>query len=168
MSFPFGCGEVWKLNDIKCFRKYFDRIVVVPLSFGGQPEQVVDLPEDIELVSPLFPAEVDILARPPRGVTRLRIRHLLSLLWELCRCIGTAFPQRMSRTVVAYLRATSIAQQIARSRVLETAPGETVSCFFFWGYGAAEGLPWLTGCDRAVVGFHGYDLYEERRGRGSS
>jgi colanic acid/amylovoran biosynthesis glycosyltransferase len=161
-SFPYGLGEEWKLNDLDVLKKYFEQVDVIPLSYGGNREIRSELPDDIIFHEPLFEASADVL------VGASKIRFLLALLIDpqlrLESSNGYNFKSLRSlrRLRSSYQSGVKIAQRLIERNILNSLDGETY-LFFFWGLGTADSIPWIPDKYRnIVVGYHGFDLYEER------
>jgi len=165
-SFPYGHGEEWKFNDIEVFAKRFDEVVIVPLSYGNKKTLSSNVPESVVVHTPLFETESVINSNAWLLNTLAGIIYDRLLRQELRRCLSKFDLRGIREVGRAYVRGKRIAKQIHNTCLCDPSvkPEET-SLFFFWGLGAAEGLPWIEfDAKRIVVGYHGYDLYESRRG----
>ena|ERR1035437_4358938 len=57
-SYPFGIGEQWKATELSVLVEYFEKIIVVPYSYGGNRNSPKLLPKNIEFIGPLFDDDI--------------------------------------------------------------------------------------------------------------
>ena len=163
-AYPYSHSgaERWKYNDLLVLRRYAKTITVVPLAFGDNVKSKAKVPTGVEVHTPLFKSPSVVSRIPPqlifRGVFDHQLRRHLRDRQATRRCGGVL------RVLKSYGTAQKILRQ-ATARGVFDIPPSTTALFFFWGFGAAEMIPWLpNGFQRIIVGYHGFDVYEERHG----
>lgn len=159
-SFPYGHGENWKYTELLIFAKYFDYIVVVPLSYGGN-KTARNLPNAIKTLTPLFVS--DSYKGNSFNAIKLFIRYPLyfyRLFQELDKVQNF---DHLKSLVVEFQKVNRILNsEYFKSHVFPEL--DDAILYFFWGKGYADILPFLSSKyrNKSIVRFHGYDLYKER------
>ncbi len=160
-SYPFGLGEQWKTNELKELVKYFDEIVVLPFSYGGNKIKTQDIPTNIQILDPLFETDSFFLKK----VDYFKIifnKNCLKFINEFFIKQVYKKKARFVTWAIACKQATRLVNHLTLKQLLQQSNAETV-WYFFWGKGTAEILPFVTiqSKKNIVVKLHGYDLYEE-------
>lgn len=160
-SFPYGLGEMWKANELNVFRRYFDKITVVPFSDGGNPHSPKPLPQGIHCEQPLF-SHADL------EVSKLDIFKLFDEDYSFYfkeLIVKNVFSSK--RRFASWLSASLLAKKLKNHsyicRILRDGDSNT-SLYFYWGRGSCEVLPLIdtSKFNKIVVRMHGYDLFEYR------
>lgn len=161
--FPYGMGERWKVDDLKAMSPYFDKVVIVPFQrVNGEPHTYCDIPHNVEIQRPLLPAAGARTRSYWWGLPKALLRHSLTRS-EVLRQIQTGRHAFVASCLQEISTTWQALDEFKRRRLLND-PATDTSLFFFWGVGAANMIPFLKlGNCYVVVGFHGFDLYEERR-----
>jgi len=158
-TYPTNRVEGWKAPELRVLQRFFGDIVVAPLFDGGHPP-APDFPPGVRLLPAVF-------TRDGWGFSRKRIADLAGA--RLPRHLATlpAAPLRNAANLKRWLASRVRVEAILRSDAFRNhvAPELDGSClYFYWGVDYAEILPYLPRRQqqRALVRFHGYDLYWER------
>lgn len=157
-SFPYGLGELWKVNELEALVEGFDRILIAPFTFAGirRPRPV---PERCEVLPPLLPELSGLRRKLPLLLTGGRWGFYRQ---ELLR--SRAY--RRKAWLVAWAIASveiELAMRSPQVRELLRQPRDSV-IYFFWAREWAYIAPHLRrrGFTNLFARFHGYDLYAER------
>lgn len=160
-DFPYGLREIWKLDDVQAFSRAFDQVRLVPYLAEPKPGRTDGLPDNVRVLPPIFTSEESsniklLTAFLTSGValSPLAWKALFEQVrrrnkWGLVSVLKTL---ASAGTVISYFRTHEI--------LVRDKP-ETL--FFFWGLCGGEALPFLSkGQSTIAMGFHGFDLYDER------
>ncbi len=164
-SYPFGIGEVWKYNELTYLKDYFDKIVVIPNSYGGN-KIAKPVPSKIEIQEPIIPYF---------GKVKFKYLDLprLKLLFQaiVCKSPVTAhlhdfrenrvWTKRnwIQRWLTDLLLTRYYYGELTKRGVINT----NAVFYFFWGSGTASIVPYIKNRNiRTIIKYHGADLYKER------
>ena len=158
-SYPFGIGEQWKANELNVLVKHFDKITVVPFSYGGNFNTPKQLPNGVELVGPLF-REQDIKMRKIDLFRILFRRDVFKFAREF---IGKGVYLSKGHLINWISGSFNVVRLLGNNlivKLLVEADSETV-LYFYWGQGSCEILPFIhKRFHRTFVRMHRYDLFE--------
>ncbi len=161
-AYPYGIGEQWKTNELTVFKKYFDRITVVPFSYLGN-EKNVPFIEGIEYTKPLFERSGPVYLFNVLGAVFFS-KHTPAFVKELI----SSKAYRHKPRIVSWLHSSHKAALLLKNKklknIFEGSDCNTI-LYFFWGREASEVIPFLTKdilYKKIVSRFHGYDLYKDR------
>jgi glycosyltransferase involved in cell wall biosynthesis len=164
-AFPYGLRELWKLDDVQAFSQSFDRVRLVPYLERPGAAKSNELPDNVEVLPAIF-------AHDERSNLRLFAKFLFSriaispLAWK---ALLTQIFERNKWGFAAVLKtladASVVTSYFRRHGILTSAKPETL--FFFWGLCGGEALPFVSTKHATVaMGFHAFDLYDDRAGAG--
>lgn len=164
-SYPFGIGEVWKYNELNCLKDHFDKIVVIPNSYGGN-NVAKSVPSDIEVQKPIIPY-----------IKKVKFKYfdfsLLKLLFRAMLCNSPVkyhlrdFKENkvwtkrtwIKRWLTDLLLTRYYYRELSKRGVIHT----NAVFYFFWGSGTASIVPYIENTNiRMIIKYHGADLYKER------
>jgi colanic acid/amylovoran biosynthesis glycosyltransferase len=160
-AYPYGLGEEWKRNELEVFSRYFDSIVVIPQSYGGNRTPKT-LPKNVVSAQPVLDGDVS----------------KMSLLWFLFSLPTQKYFSLFLREFIdrkvflsigkfrSWLDACFLISKMERhpvTKAIRSNPGKK-TLYFFWGTGLAWSLVYFEPdvTSKTVIRFHGIDLYEER------
>jgi glycosyltransferase involved in cell wall biosynthesis len=159
-AYPYGWNQNWNAHELVVFGRYFDNIVIAPLSTrDGQVDP--NLPSRIRVLPAITNGDNNVFSK--LAAISLVGPRLLNHGATLRDWLGTGCTARAKKAILASIKA----EQILRSKVFRdwVMPElEGSSLYFTWGLGYAEVVPYLPERFRqaSLVRFHGYDLYWER------
>ncbi|HKB44005.1 MAG TPA: glycosyltransferase [Chitinophagaceae bacterium] len=159
-SYPYGFGELWKTNELKVLKEYFDQILIVPFEFGGNMISVAPI-DGITYTRPLFECQISY----PAWYHRL-IAIIISPNREIFFCEFFREKVFFSLTKIkAWLlysyRLLAIKKNLSFKKIIDEVDRNTI-LYFYWGRWTSEVLPVLkltAPCFKIVCRFHRYDLY---------
>lgn len=163
-SYPYGISEQWKRNELEVFRNHFERIVVVPRSYGGNPT-ARNLVEGVEYKEPLFATE---MARGLGEKLRLQASALTRPLVLKGLIKSAANRVEFARILKHAYQIELMLQSPALGEILGRGERSPAILYFYWALGTADIIPFVGRSDDIIVSrFHGWDLYEERHPGGA-
>ncbi|MBS1774570.1 MAG: glycosyltransferase [Bacteroidetes bacterium] len=157
--YPYGIGEQWKKNELSVFNENFDKITVIPYSYGNNKNQRKELPDKAVLQNPLFEQDGIILKKS--DFLKILFHKYASVF------IKEFLTKRVYKSkinTISWACATiGIIRMLAHPAIkkLNELSSDTV-LYFFWGRGIADVIPFInTGKFRKVlVRMHRYDIFE--------
>lgn len=157
-SFPYGLGELWKLNELDVLNDGFDLIRVVPFTYAGN-RHARSVSERCEVLPPLLTELSGLRAKLPLLFTGGRWSFYLR---ELTQSGAYRRKDWLTAWAVASIQ-IELAMRSEQIRQLLQQPRDTV-IYFFWAREWAYVAPLLrkAGFANLFARFHGYDLYGER------
>lgn len=156
-SYPFGKGESFIENEIYYLSKKFPKIVILPFfEKNDGPTRVC--PKNVIVLDPIV-----------KSTYKYRIVGILGLR-RVFHCIKKAISDNVffhfrwiKEAISSYLIINNVIASKSFNYVMSTASNSDIF-YLYWGFGVAYALPFLQKKCKIVVRFHGFDLYEDRRG----
>ncbi|NKB25072.1 MAG: glycosyltransferase [Kiritimatiellae bacterium] len=157
-SYPYGKGEQFLETEIDYLSTSFDRVVIMPMKYGGCKE-ARDVPGNVHVLSPFFKRSLAVYMLI-KGVCNRS--PFFPLLREGVKEQVYESPRKLKK----WLAATLIIRHVLNHHHLKLLQGSTTHTllYFYWGCGAAWMLPFMKRPIKSVIRFHGYDLYENEQG----
>lgn len=159
-TYPYRYGESFLEEELAVLVNYFNDITVIPLHYGNR--EIRTMPAGVKLAEP-------ILDFSPKNRTHLMIDGLFNLssfdgVGDYYFSSGI-FSGRKIWSFHRYLLLRRAMLKSIRKKIRRIGgDGEDVLLYFYWGDKSVMILPELKKAfpeARAVVRFHGADLYEE-------
>jgi glycosyltransferase involved in cell wall biosynthesis len=167
-TYPYGNSPQWKKNELVVLKRFFRRIVVVPLT-SGEDAQVGDLIEGIEYMSPIVDPHHRRLDRSMwekwqvlAGLIRTPVRaHFMKEILAPRVLLSRA---RLTQLVRTTYEIGLFARSPLLLKLFESMSRQDSVAYFYWGIGQVNALLLKnrTELPFSVCRFHGWDLYEER------
>ena len=159
-SYPYGLGEQWKANELNVLINHFDKITVVPFSYGGNFDHPKNLPLGVEMAGPLF-KDHNLQVKKIDLFRLLFSRHVGSFFVELIS--SKAFLNKVH--FISWLGSSLNVLRLLESKLLQHLIKEADSncvLYFYWGKGSNEVLPFINTArfHKVFVRMHRYDLFE--------
>jgi glycosyltransferase involved in cell wall biosynthesis len=160
-SYPYGIGEVWKTNELNVFRNYFNEIVVLPETYGGNPSNPKRLPEGVQLAGPIF-QNAPLPSSKKEFFRALTHRKSFLFFKEFFLKKVYSSKSRFTTWLTATIHAMDLLKNERIKDVLKNASTDTV-LYFYWGKGSCGFLPFINNqlFKKTVVKMHRFDLFED-------
>ena len=160
-NFPVGTSVMWKLNELKYLKDHFEKITIVPYTFGKYTNRCLDLPSSVTVTEPLFKESFTSDSAPTQVVKLIFSKHCIYFLKEFFRK-NIFFNTKWFTPWLTYsLETKKILENVDIKRILKGSDKDTVF-YFYWGKGASSIVPFInrSRVDKIIVRMHRYDLYE--------
>lgn len=162
-NYPYSQDFSWKRNELDQLRNHFN-IKLIP--FIGQNEiSLSNVPGGIEIIKPILDHEIDA-----------KWRQLLISIFSPRRyfyykeffCEKVYFKKNwILEWLAAIVKLEKVLKhpEIKKLLLYDEMKKDTI-LYFYWGLGTSFVIPFLrkSGFKKIIVRFHGFDLYNERRG----
>lgn len=164
-SYPYGIGEVWKYNELTYLKDHFDKVVVIPNSYGGN-KIAKPVPSGIEVQEPIIPY-----------FKKVKFKYLdlprLKLLFQSIACKSPVtehlhdFRENRVWAKRAWIQRWLTDLLLTRYYYRELSKRGVINThavfYFFWGSGTASIVPYIQNRNiRTIIKYHGADLYKDR------
>lgn len=140
-KYPYGSQETFLENEVPVLAKEFSKVKIVPL-FGD--EQKRNVPEDVEVLRPVFPARNTSI-----------IFKILSP--RVLREVKTFKPAKLKKM----LKQALIISELKKFLCLNLSKFRDDVLYFYWGTNAVNVITSMNLPNKKVARFHRFDLYEE-------
>ena len=155
-SFPYGKGEQFLETEIKCLSKEFDKVIIIPASYGGSTV-LREIPRNIEVKNPILTSRF-------KRIFNLRFLSILLNREYLSISIQELFKSIKKGQLKLFLSEFNIAYYTLKepflSELLKNITKQDVF-YFYWGHGLSFVLPFIKNINvKKVFRVHRGDLYE--------
>ena len=158
-SYPYGLGELWKTNELNVLVDFFDKITVIPFSYGGNTKPVL-LIKGVDYQVPLFNNGISYSKWYKSCFQILFSKHLSLFLSEAKKEKVFYSAKRFIKWFSASYKMLQIANNKSFKKIISGADENTI-LYFYWGRETSEALPLLkVNCFKIITRFHRYDLYK--------
>lgn len=161
-SFPYDKGEEFLETEITYLSKYFDRIVIAPLSVVNIKNKRI-LPENVEVLKPLL-----------ANTFNQKLLIIISGIFNTSP-LFFAFHEFFKKNVFinkirlyCFLSSTFILRSSLSSKAYKDLCNlikEDDALYFYWGDNSANLAPFIRKkfSNKIIIRFHGGDIYEENK-----
>lgn len=161
-AYPYTIDYSWKRNELSFLQDHF-KVTIIPYIYQSATAQK-NVPEKVSVHSPII--------KEKQINTRNKFRFILNtrFLYYISEFFRKKVYEKKSWTT-AWLDAVVSTERLMKSPdmkpILENKLDKRNTLFYFyWGVGSSLIIPFLRklGYVDIIVRFHGFDLYEERKG----
>ncbi len=155
-SFPYGSGEQFLETEIKYLAEEFEKIVIIPASYGNS-KVARDIPKNVELQLP-------ILRSSFKRVFNFRFINFL-FHFKYMKIIANDFVDALrKKKLKLFFVALNISYYSSNEpylkKILQNLSEDDI-IYFYWGHGQTFILPFIEHSKaKKVMRLHGSDLYE--------
>jgi colanic acid/amylovoran biosynthesis glycosyltransferase len=162
-NYPYSQDFSWKRHELSELRNHFNVKLIPFISQNEKP--LGNVPDGIEVVSPILNNSIDAKWRQTI-ISILSPRRFYYYKEFFCEKVYLK-----KRWILEWLAAVVMIEKVLKhpeinKLLIFNEENINTILYFYWGLGSTYAIPFLrnSGFKKIVVRFHGFDLYNERRG----